>query len=114
MQRWNWFMAADFEGKWITTNGYADVEFDSPNFSAILRFSPDADPYQKVVATLDGEGGVDAVVSSLGLSDPAPFKLQGPFFQVGAGENAPTTILLTDGSTVLGLTYGPRSNEDNP
>ncbi len=72
MQRWNWFMAADFEGKWITTNGYADVEFDSPSFNAILRFSPDADPYQKVVATLDGEEGAMPLYRHLGCLIPRP------------------------------------------
>jgi hypothetical protein len=41
-------MAADFQGKWIITDGYAEVTASGNNLLAVLRHSPDSDIYQRV------------------------------------------------------------------
>lgn len=112
MQRWNWFLAADFEGKWITTKGYAEVTFTGTKLTASLRFSPDTDVYHHVSASVDPENGIEALITS--PHDRAPFVLHGQLFKGAVVDDVETkTVLLTDGTTVLGLTVGPRSHENN-
>jgi hypothetical protein len=113
MQRWNWFLSANVSGKWILTNGYADVSVDGPRLRASLRFSSDTQPYHLVDATMDPDGSVDALISSP-ASGPDPFRLLGHIeSQSLSSEGEVTTLLLTDGFTVLGLAHGPRSDEGN-
>jgi hypothetical protein len=113
VERWNWFLAADLEGKWITVNGCAEVSRDRSRLDAILRLSADTPVYHRVAATIDEEGCVDAVVTSP-ETGTAPFELRGEFFEgASVGEKESMTLLLTDGTTVLGLTHGPRSSESN-
>lgn len=112
MQRWNWFLSADFQGKWITTNGYAEVSFEKQSLTASLRFSPDTDVYQFVSANIS-DGFVSAHVTSPDPDTPA-YNLEGPLYDGPKIDGVETkTVVLTDGSTILGLTYGPRSNENN-
>jgi hypothetical protein len=111
--RWNWFLAADFEGKWITVNGFAEVLLDGSRFEALLRLNADTGIYHRVITTIDGEGKADAVVTSP-ESGTLPFDLRGEFFErSGTDGSTFRTLLLTDGTTVLGLTHGPRSSESN-
>ena len=80
-QRWNWFLAADFEGKWITVNGFAEVRLeDSSRFEGVLRLNPFSGIYHRMAATIDEEGKVDAVVASPETGTP-PFELRGEFFE---------------------------------
>ena len=113
LQRWNWFLAADYEGKWITTNGYAEVTFKGTNFTASLRYSSDTDVYHHISASVDPEYGVEAFVTSP-ERDTAPLELQGQLFKGAVVDGVETmTMLLTDGTTVIGLAVGPRSHENN-
>jgi hypothetical protein len=106
-------LAADFEGRWITASGFAEVSLDRSRFEGVLRLSADAGIYHRVAATIDEEGRVDAAVTSPETAT-APFELRGELFErSGADGTTYRTVLLTDGTTVLGLTHGPRSNEDN-
>jgi hypothetical protein len=112
-RRWNWFLAADFEGKWITANGFAEVLLDGLRFECLLRLSADTGIYHRVVATISEEGKASAVVESP-ETGTAPFELNGELFERIAPDGTQCrTLLLTDGTTVLGLTHGPRSNEGN-
>ncbi len=112
-QRWNWFLAADFEGKWITVNGFAEMRLNRERFEGVLRLDPFTGIYHRVAATIDEEGKVDAVVSSPETGTP-PFELRGEFFERTVADGTTyKTLLLTDGTTVLGLTHGPRSIENN-
>lgn len=112
MQRWNWFLSADIQGRWIITNGYADVDFNRPSFSASLRYSAETEPYQNVVGVLNDQGVIEATVTSPDKDIP-PYFLRGPLFEDSQDQGAPRTVLLTDGTTILGITFGPHSNEDN-
>ena len=115
MQRWNWFLAADLEGKWIMTRGYAEVTFTGTKLNASLKYDADtesATPYHLITAAIDKEGTAEAFVSSPGRDDIAPFRLRGRVFQGTAEDGTETRmILLTDGTTVIGLASGPRTQD---
>lgn len=81
MQRWNWFLSADVQGRWIITKGYADVEFNRPSFRASLRYSADTLPYQIVVGMLNDQGDIEATVTSPDQGVP-PFLLRGPLLKI--------------------------------
>lgn len=113
MQRWNWVMSVDMGGRWITTQGYAEVTLAGPSLRATLRFhAEDGGIYHWLEATLD-EDGVEATVRS---PDPAsaPFQLGGTIFTGEPRDGvAPAMLLLTDGTTVLSLAHGPHSGQGN-
>ena len=70
MQRGNWFLAANLEGKWITTGGYAEVTLERTNLTASLKYDSHKegdDPYHIITATIDADETVDAIVSSPGI-----------------------------------------------
>ncbi|MGG7607398.1 hypothetical protein [Massilia sp. BKSP1R2A-1] len=112
-QRWNWVQSADLGGRWITTQGYAEVTLAGNKLHATLRFhAEDGSIYQSLEAILD-EDGVEATVRS---SDPtvAPFHLGGTIFQGDPRDGVePMMMLLTDGTTVLSLAHGPHSDQGN-
>lgn len=66
LQRWNWFLAADTEGKWITTKGYAEATFQRNHFVAALRFGPDSDVYYEVSGSIDSQDAIEVLVTSPG------------------------------------------------
>lgn len=113
MQRWNWVLSADVGGRWITTQGYAEVVLGEESLRATLRFHAESDGvYHWVDATLNDDN-VEALVRS-----PNPevelFRLSGAIFKGAPSDGVhPMMVLLTDGTTVLSLAYGPRSHEGN-
>jgi hypothetical protein len=113
MQYWNWVLSADMRGRWITTNGYAEVELDGKNLHATLRYhAENGGIYHWIDATIDDDN-VEAVVRS---PDPETdeFRLGGAIFKGKLDDGIhPMMILLTDGTTVLSLAYGPCSHEGN-
>ncbi len=113
MQRWNWVMSADVNGRWLTTQGYAEVMLDGGTLQATLRYHPeDGGIYHWVDATIS-EDGVEAVVRSAD-SDVPLFQLGGTIFNGPLSDGIlPTMVLLTDGTTVLSLAYGAHSDEGN-
>ena len=114
MQRWNWFLAADWQGKWITTNGHASVALAASSVEASLFFGEEPSPYHVVRGSIDSEGFVKASVESPGTGRPRSYELSGYRFEASSSPGAAgQTLVLTDGTTVLGLTHGPRSSEDN-
>ena len=83
-------------------------------FTALLRFSPDTEPYHQILISVDEDGFATAQVSSPSGDDLQPFQLTGAFFQGrGTEREALTTLIFTDGMTVLGLTYGSNSTSAN-
>lgn len=115
MQRWNWVLSADVSGRWITTQGFADVTFAGERLRATLRFHNEDDDgiYQWVDATLDADNDVEAIVRSPN-PDVDEFRLGGTIFKGDMKDGVhPMMLLLTDGTTVLSLAYGPHSNKGN-
>lgn len=113
MQRWDWVLSADVGGRFITTQGHADVDLGESSLQATLRYDSGADGiYQWLDGTLD-EGNLQVTVRS---PDPqvAAFLLGGTVFRGESYQGiCPMMILLTDGATVLSLAYGPHSHMDN-
>lgn len=106
-------MAADMQGKWITTDGYAEVEPKPDEWNVSLRFSAETPVYHHVILKFYNGSNVEALVASP-ENDSQPFELHGSLFDGGTIDGTPCRmILLTDGSTVLGLSYGPRSHQKN-
>jgi len=114
MQRWNWFLAADLQGKWIITDGQAEVMQDADGkFSASLRITPETPVYHHLSCRILDGNRVESKVTSPDRDVPS-FELYGYLFEgqtVGGVETK--TIILTDGATVIGLCFGPRSHEKN-
>lgn len=113
MQRWDWVLSADVGGRFITTSGYAEVDLDESRLHATLRYDSREDGiYHWLDGTLD-EGDLQVTVRS---PDPqvAAFQLSGTVFKREINQDiSPMMILLTDGTTVLSLAYGPHSHMDN-
>jgi hypothetical protein len=109
--RWRWFLAADLEGRWVTTEGYVDIQVEDDIYRGILRTSPDADPLDSLeISTDDGEA-LTATMTSPG-DDPMAYDLIGRAYMGESidGEEV-RSMILTDDSTVLGLALGPRSSK---
>src|SRR5262245_39112050 len=111
-ERWNWFLAANFSGKWIVTNGYAEIISSESALTGVLRFTPDVEPYAYIEAALGSAGSVRAVVTPSDSEAPA-WNLEGRLHSDETAEGPVISIILTDGYTVFGLAQGVRSDEQN-
>ena len=113
MERWNWFLSANFEGKWIVTKGYAEVRHSEKDLMAVLRFSPDIEAYAFIEGVRDEKGNIKAVVKSSDHKTPS-YEVEDVS---NTADNLPngkvSSIILTDGHTVIGLAHGSRSDEEN-
>jgi len=69
--RWNWFLAADYQGEWILTQGYAEVSESRGIFKAILLYDDESEPYHHIAARLEEENRIDAIVTSPGRDTAA-------------------------------------------
>jgi hypothetical protein len=108
MQRWNWFLAADYKGEWIITHGYAEVSESSGTIEALLRYDTDIEPYHRITARLGEDNIVRASVESPGR-DTETFELEGSLFEGQEKDGMVSrTILLTDGTTIIALAYHPK------
>lgn len=111
MRRWTWFMASDYEGEWITTQGNADVSESRRTLKAVLRYGDETKAYQRIEAKIKEGNAISATVTPCDR-EPRTYELMGRLFEGVVKNGAITrTILLTDGTTVIGLAYGPRSSE---
>jgi hypothetical protein len=97
------FLSADVAGKWIITNGYADVTASTGN----VTYAPDADPHACADAEISDDEAVTARIKP--FREVPPYSLRGSLYSGGDT----TSLILTDGSTVLGLTQGPNSSQPN-
>lgn len=113
MQRWNWVLSADVGGRFISTQGYADVDLGESSLQATLRYGSGAD---EIYHWLDGTRDEDDLQVMVRSPDPevAAFQLAGTVFSGEPDQGIyPMMILLTDGATVLSLAYGPHSHMAN-
>lgn len=107
---WNWFMSVDFKGRWLMTKGRACFETweDDYSVSGTLYLGEEqadaAKFYAKFVGKVTEDGKAVLTVTSAD-QEVLPFELTGTMFDAGKdGENS-LTFVLTDGTTVLGLTH---------
>lgn len=107
MEKWNWVLSADMNGKWITTNGFAKLQLTEQTIEADLIYDEASPIYHHIKGEIE-DGFAQVVVTSPGR-DVKPFSLSGPFYNDPSNK----TFVLTDGSTILGITYGPESGERN-
>jgi hypothetical protein len=109
MERWMWFESANASGKWIIVQGYAEVTRTGQSLNAVLRISSDTSPHYNVDATCSETGDIKAIVSG----NVPTFELQGVENSGESRQGKTTSIILTDGYTVIGLTNGPWSDQEN-
>ncbi len=111
--KWNWFMAVNYYGKWIETNGLADmVSVDEETFSAVLRFCADGEPYSELLCKIEREDITGRVKSS----DPRvpDFSVLGKIHTTSLDDGEQCcSLLFTDGITILCLAKGRNSGEPN-
>jgi hypothetical protein len=108
-------LSADMSGRWMTTQGFAEVTLAGETLRATLRFYNKGDDgiYHWVDATLDADNDVEAIVRSPN-SEVDEFRLARTLFRGDMTDGVQSVMmLLTDGTTVLSLAYGPHSNEGN-
>ena len=88
-----------------------DVSVDGDVYRGQLMTSPDADPLDSMEISTDDRDTVTATMTS-GGADPVSYVLTGRAY-LGETRNGVEvrSMILTDGSTVLGLALGPRSSE---
>lgn len=97
----------------MLTRGFANVMLEKASLSATLLLDENSDVYHEINATLDSEDWLIALVKSpdKGVDD---FQLQGQLFREETIDGVENLMaLLTDGTTVFGLAFGPRSHENN-
>jgi hypothetical protein len=111
MERWTWVMSVDIQGRWMTTEGYAEVQIGQGRVEGRLCYSPEVEPYQHMTGTIGEDGCVVVELESPGGHAPR-FGLQGTFF-VGEKDDQcqAKSMVLTDGTTVLALAHGPRTHD---
>jgi hypothetical protein len=63
--------------------------------------------------TIDDQGGIEATVESLGCGLTSTHNMRGCLNEDQNLEGKLTSIILTDGHTVLGLAQGARTDEGN-
>jgi hypothetical protein len=104
-----WFESANASGKWIIVQGYAEVTQEENKISAVLRISLDTPPRYTLEATYGAAGDVKAIVTG----DAETFELHGVLNSGEVRQGVTTSLILTDGHTVIGLASGPWSEQSN-
>lgn len=104
---WSWFLSADFRGDWIVTQGYADVLIVGTKISGVMCFHDrcgyeDAVIYAHFFGNIDSEDFVVMTVASAQEGVPS-FDVSGPIFNIQKERLSASTIVLTDGTTVIGF-----------
>jgi hypothetical protein len=100
-------MAADIEGRWIVVEGFVDLDMSGDTYEGHLMTSEDADPLDHV--RIDSPDGCDLRAI---LTPPTAkrYELRGSAHMGLTKSGAEVrSMILTDGTTVLGLALGPRS-----
>ena len=109
MNKWAWFMSGDVGGDWMVTQGRANLSFSEMTFVGELVYEDSVgkliDVYAAIEGTFSEEGFLDVWVKN-----PAypTYKLSGRLYELADEREVKNTFVVTDGTTVLGLTtVGP-------
>lgn len=102
-------MSADIAGSWMVTQGQANINFVEQQFHGELVYEDShgdlVSVYAKIEGSFFGENEVEMKVAG---PEAPPFFLKGNIYELIAEPNVAYTIVLTDGTTVLGLTRQAR------
>ena len=103
---WQWVMNVEIDGQWISTNGYASLMHDQGRLTGRMCFQEMDDGQSNLYATFDGvsyeDNSIELTVrsSSEGVPD---FTVSGNFFSRSDSRGEAYTLILTDGTTMLGF-----------
>lgn len=105
---WKWFMAVDSSGSWLTIKGDASITSDGDGVisgSLFLgeRFDDSTQIYAQLSGGVEDDGSVCLTVRSSEEGVPS-FDVSGVTFETEGDHAFARTFVLTDGTTVLGLT----------
>lgn len=105
--KWDWFMAADICGQWIVTQGKAYLRLSDEDIEGELVYEDSQGDLINIYATLKGRFTQEsALMIEVSHPNMAPFSLSGDMYELAVGSGAAFTVVLTDGTTVLGLASG--------
>ncbi|MFZ6675442.1 hypothetical protein [Undibacterium sp. Xuan67W] len=103
---WHWFMTVDCNGRWITTNGKAHLETTNANLLGCMCYLDESDGtveiYAKFTAYVKNDGSIVMTIESE-KEDVPSFNVSGDFFSSETDNGLASTIILTDGTTVIGF-----------
>lgn len=113
-ERWNWFLSANHNGKWVIVWGHALISKKTEGFAGVLYMSPDF-AYHNIKANYEKNEAISVIEAEVSsLSEDSTFFIRGREFSETLNDGGVvTTVVLTDGITVLGLANGPLSHEQN-
>ena len=101
--KWKWFLAANAQGRWLITEGFAIARIGSGTFEATLVFSADTEPYMTLNGTVDSDGFVEAEGVSSNTAVP-DIHLRGAYsIEKDPSGKVTHSIVLSDGWTVVGI-----------
>lgn len=104
---WRWFMAVDFKGKWTTISGVAHLDIGPEKISGFMslqqKLEDNTDIYAELSANLNDDGSIDMMIVSPDEGVPS-FQVPGSFYTLEGKDSSAHTLVLTDGTTVVGFT----------
>lgn len=105
---WKWFMAVDASGNWLMIKGDAliTLEGDEAIVGSLYlgsRIDEDAKIYAQLSGSVEDDGSICLTVHSSAEGVPS-FDVSGETFEIESDHTSARTFVLTDGTTVLGLT----------
>lgn len=109
-------MAVDASGSWIVIKGDASISFieRDTHVSGTLflesSLGESAEVYAKLSGTVEDDGSICLTVSSTDQGVPS-FSVSGKIFEADTDKTPALTFVLTDGTTVLGLTCHVKVSE---
>lgn len=104
LNEWEWFMAADIHGRWIVTQGKAYLRFINQDVEGELVYEDSQGDLISVFAKLHGRFFSESELTlEVTHQDAEPFSLSGHMYELATAAEAAFTVVLTDGTTVLGL-----------
>ena len=105
MNKWEWFMSADINGSWIVTQGKANLSFSDMTFVGELVYEDSEGQLLNVYARIEGafteEGFLTVSVKNAAYPT---YELSGRLYELADEREVANTFVVTDGTTVLGLT----------
>jgi hypothetical protein len=98
-----WFMAVTYEGRYIVTQGVAELRLEANKFFARCSYAESGAVYANVMGKISDDGDVSCIVKSADATVPE-VSLSG----VGYGDQTSVSFVLSDGTTTVGICGAPQ------